>query len=131
MTKIKTLDDLKRRQDEVRDKIELRNKAENPDKIIQVRVSMGTCGIAAGAKNVMEYFVRELPLRHIDAVVTQMECTGHCYAEPIVEIILPEHDPIVFGLVNCEKADEIIERFILRGELVHGIMPKNGLNLQP
>lgn len=125
MVKIKTLDDLKRRQEEVKEMIDLRNRAEKPDKIIQVRVSMGTCGIASGAKRVMEYFVKELPAHGISAVVTQTECMGHCFAEPTIEVVLPGHDPTMFGFVNCEKAKEILERFIINGELVHGIIPNN------
>lgn len=125
MAEIKTLADLKRKQEEVKTKIDLRDRAENPDSLIQIKVAMATCGIASGAKNIMEYFVEELPLRDIPAIVTQTGCMGYCYAEPTVEVKMPGQDPIVFGYVNREKAKEIIERYILRGELVHGIIPQN------
>jgi len=50
---------------------------------------------------------------------------GYCFAEPTVEITLPGKEPIVFGYVDAEKADEIIERYIKEGELVDGIIPQN------
>ncbi len=124
-TGIKTLADLKRIQEEVRARISLRDKAENPESLVQVKVAMATCGIASGAKEVMEFFVLELDKRGIDAVVTQTGCMGYCFAEPTVEITLPGREPMVFGYVNPKKADEIIERYIKNGELVDGIIPQN------
>ena len=125
MTEIKTLADLKKKQDEVKSKIDLRNKAENPEARVQVKVAMATCGIAAGAKKVMEYFVEELEKRNIDAIVTQTGCMGYCFAEPTVEVILPGKEAMVFGYVDNARADEIIERYIKHGELVDGIIPQN------
>lgn len=125
MTGIKTLADLKKKQEEVRARINLRDKAENPESLVQVKVAMATCGIASGAKEVMEFFVEELDKRSIDAVVTQTGCMGYCFAEPTVEITLPGREPVVFGYVNPAKADEIIECYIKDGELVDGIIPQN------
>ncbi len=125
MSGIKTLADLKKKQEEVKSRINLRDKAENPESLVQVKVAMATCGIASGAKEVMEYFVEELDKRSIDAVVTQTGCMGYCFAEPTVEITMPGKDPMVFGYVNTQKADEIIERYIKEGELVDGIIPQN------
>lgn len=125
MSGIKTLADLKRKQEEVKAQIDLRDKAENPESQVQVKVAMATCGIASGAKNVMEFFVQELTKRGIGAVVTQTGCMGYCFAEPTVEITIPGKDPLVFGYVDTNKADEIIERYIKQGELVDGIIPQN------
>ena len=125
MAGIKTLADLKRKQEEVKTQIDLRDKAENPESQVQVKVAMATCGIASGAKNVMEFFVQELPKRGVGAVVTQTGCMGYCYAEPTVEVKLQDAEPIVFGYVDTKKANEIIERYIKTGELVDGIIPKN------
>ncbi|SCD21811.1 Thioredoxin-like [2Fe-2S] ferredoxin [Proteiniphilum saccharofermentans] len=125
MTEIKTLADLKKRQEEVMSRMSLRDRAEDPESLVQVKVAMATCGIASGAKEVMEFFVEELDKRRIDAVVTQTGCMGYCFAEPTVEITLPGKEPMVFGYVDREKADEIIERYIKEGELVDGIIPQN------
>lgn len=125
MAKIKSLADLKKMQEEVRNKIDLRDKADNPESLVQIKVAMATCGIASGAKEIMEFFVDELEKRNIDAIVTQTGCMGYCYAEPTIEVQLPGQEPVVYGYVDSKKADEIIELYIKKGELVDGIIPQN------
>lgn len=125
MNKVKSLADLKKMKDQLQSKIELREKGEDPDSRVQVKVAMATCGIASGAKSVMEFMIDELEKRSIDAVVTQTGCMGYCYAEPTIEVKLPNQEPVVFGYVDNQKADEIIEKYIKNGELVDGIIPMN------
>ena len=123
MTKIKTLADLKKIRDEVQSKINLREQGEKPDKLVQIKVSMATCGIASGAKETMTYLIEELEHQGIDAVVTQTGCMGYCYAEPTIELIIPGKEPVVYGHVGREKALEIIENHIKQRKLVDGIIP--------
>lgn len=123
MTKIKTMADLRRIRDEVQSKIKLRENSENPEQVVQVKVGMATCGIASGARETMKYFVEELEQQAIDAIVTQTGCMGYCSAEPTVEITLPGKEPVVFGFVHKQKATEIIEAYIKRGEMIDGIIP--------
>jgi NADP-reducing hydrogenase subunit HndB len=125
MTKIKSLADLHRIKDEVQSKIKLRENSDNPDQVVQIKVGMATCGIASGAKDTMKYMIEELEQQAIDAVVTQTGCMGYCYAEPTIEVTVPGKDPVVFGNVNRDKADEIIKVYIMRGELLDGIIPVN------
>jgi len=123
MTKITSLADLKRIKEEVQSKMKLRENSSNPDRVVQVKVGMATCGIASGAKEIMRYFIEELEQQAVDAVVTQTGCMGFCYAEPTVEVILPNREPVIFGFVNKTKAEEIIDIYIKKGELVDGIIP--------
>ncbi|HSV87150.1 MAG TPA: (2Fe-2S) ferredoxin domain-containing protein [Bacteroidales bacterium] len=125
MTKIKSLDDLRKMKAELQSKIALREKSENPEILVRVKIAMATCGIAAGAKNIMEFFVEELDKRSIDAIVSQTGCLGYCFAEPTVEVTIPGQEPVVFGYVNIKKANEIIEKYIKNGELLDGIIPVN------
>lgn len=125
MAKIKSLADLRKMKEEVQSKIKLREHSENPEQMVQIKVGMATCGIASGAKETMKYFVEELEQEAIDAVITQTGCMGYCYAEPTVEITLPQKEPVVFGHVDKNKAREIIDNYIKRGELVDGIIPVN------
>lgn len=125
MAKVKSLDDLRKMRDEVKSKLDLREKGDSPDKLVQVKVSMATCGIASGAKEIMGYFIEELDHRSIEGVVTQTGCMGYCYAEPTIEVTLPGQEPVVFGHVDTKKASEIIEKYIKRGELVDGIIPQS------
>ncbi len=123
MSKITSLADLKRIKEEVQSKIKLRENSDNPERLVQVKVGMATCGIASGAKEIMKYFVEELEQQAVDAIVTQTGCMGYCYAEPTVEVILPNKEPVVFGFVNKHKAEEIIDTYIKKGKLIDGIIP--------
>jgi NADP-reducing hydrogenase subunit HndB len=123
--KVKSLADLKKIKAEVEEKIKLREHSEHPDRIVQIKVAMATCGIAAGAKETMGYIIDELDFRGIDAIVTQTGCMGYCYAEPTIEVILPGQKPVVYGFVTKEKAKEIIDEYIVKGEMLDGIIPVN------
>ncbi len=125
MTKIKSLADLKKKKADLQSKIALREKSDKPEGRVIVKVAMATCGIASGAKEVMEYMMEELDKRNIDAIVRQTGCMGYCYAEPTIEVNLPGNEPVVFGYVDTKKADEIIEKYIRNQELVDGIIPVN------
>ena len=102
---------------------ELRRTSTYAESVVQIKVAMATCGIASGARDVMNFFIEELDKRSIGAEVTQTGCMGYCYAEPTIEVTLPGAEPTVFGYVDISKADEIIEKHIRRQELVEGIIP--------
>ena len=123
MNKIKSLADLKKLQTEVQSKIKLRENGDNPENLIQIKVSMATCGIASGAKDTMNYLIEELDHQGIDAIVTQTGCMGYCYAEPTIELTVPGQLPVVYGFVNKAKAQEIIEKHIKLNEMLDGIIP--------
>ncbi len=125
MEKLKTLADLKRIREEAQAKLDLRIKGDSPEGMVQVKVAMATCGIASGAKPIMDFFIEELDKRGIGAVVTQTGCMGYCYAEPTIEVQLPGQEAVVYGFVDRKRADEIIEKYIKNGELVEGIIPVN------
>ena len=109
MNKIKSLADLQQMKNNVQSKINLRERSDSAENLVQIRVSMGTCGIASGAKQTMDFLIQELDKCNIPAVVTQTGCMGYCFAEPTVEVTLTSKDPIVYGKVDAQKAGEIIE----------------------
>jgi len=123
MNKIKSLADLKKLQSDVQSKIKLREKGDHSENLVQIKVSMATCGIASGAKETMTYFIEELDHQGIDAVITQTGCMGYCYAEPTIELTMPGQPPVVYGFVNRVKALEIIEKHIKLNEMVDGVIP--------
>ncbi len=125
MSQIKSLADLNKKREETRTGPDVRNIAREPANNVQVKVAMATCGIASGAKPIMEFFVEQLDRRNIPGIVTQTGCMGYCYAEPTVEIKLPGKEPVVFGFVDLKRADMIIEKYIKEGELIDGIIPVN------
>jgi len=122
MTKIASIKELAEHRDFLRSRMIARSQAGNSESVIQVRVAMATCGIASGARPVFEYLREELEKRNIPAMVTQTGCMCYCYAEPTVEVTIPGKNPVMFGFVSQKKADEIIERYIRKGEEVEGII---------
>jgi len=125
MSKIKSLDDLRRMKQQMEQGMNLREKSDSPDSLVQVRVAMATCGIAAGARTVMNALIDKIEQEKIPAIVTQGGCMGYCYAEPTIEVKLPGQDPVVFGHVTPQVAGEIIDKYVLHGELVGDIIPVN------
>ena len=124
MPKIMSLDQLKTLRDNVKNQVDLREKGENVDNMIVVRVAMATCGIASGARETMNFLAERVREEKLDnVVITQSGCMGYCYAEPTIEVTLPGREPVVYGNVTTEKAKEILEKHIVGGELVDGIIP--------
>lgn len=125
MDKIRSLADLKKKREQLQSALKLREQGENTENLIQVRVAMATCGIAAGAKQVMEVIINECNKRGIQAVVTQTGCMGYCYAEPTVEVTKPGEDPVVFGYITPAKAEELVTKYLLGNEMLDGVIPVN------
>ena len=123
MNKVKSLEELRKMRERLHADLNIRENSNHPERLPQIRVAMGTCGIASGAKETMARFISELGDRRIDAIVTQSGCMGDCNAEPTVEITLPGQEPVVFGDVTPERASELITKYVLHGELVDGIIP--------
>lgn len=123
MNKITSLADLKKIRDQVQSKLRLRENSDAAENLVQIKVGMATCGIASGAKDTMTFLVEETEHLAIDAVISQTGCMGYCYAEPTIEVTLPGREPVVFGHVDKVKAREIIDRYIVKGEMVDGMIP--------
>jgi NADP-reducing hydrogenase subunit HndB len=105
-----TLEELRKLRESKKKEI---NRRDVSDKKTQIIVGMGTCGIAAGAKDTLNTFLDELDdedMQHI--VVKQSGCMGLCYAEPTVEIISPEMPTVIYGKVDPEIAKKIIRKHI-------------------
>jgi NADP-reducing hydrogenase subunit HndB len=85
----------------------------------QVIIGMGTCGIAAGGKVVLDAFLKEMDSRHLEnVVVTQTGCMGLCYVEPTVEVIAPGMPPVIYGKVNASVVKRIVDEHIIGKQMV-------------
>ena len=125
MSKIKSLEELRKLREEVQTRMKLRENSDKSEDLVRIKVAMATCGIASGARETMRVLIEQLDQRGVDAVVTQTGCMGYCYAEPTVEVTLPGKEPIVFGEVKEERAREIIDKYVVNHELIDGIIPVN------
>lgn len=110
---LKSLDDLRRlREDAHRD---IRVREATGTKII---VGMGTCGIAAGARDVMHAVMEALAKENIEAHVTTVGCIGMCAQEPLLDIVQAGGARITYGKVKPDMVSRIISEHLLRGQPV-------------
>lgn len=89
----------------------------------RILIGMGTCGIAAGAGDILETLNQELQKTGIQAEIIQVGCIGLCYAEPLMEVIKPGMPSVFYGHLRSELIPEIV-----RGYLV-GDNPRSDLAL--
>ncbi|MBN2520421.1 MAG: (2Fe-2S) ferredoxin domain-containing protein [Bacteroidales bacterium] len=125
MAKIESYEALKKLKDIYKKEIDQRSNPSYEANLIQIKVGMGTSGIASGAKQVFDFMKEALIKRNINAVITKVGDMGYCFAEPTIEVIVPGKKPVIFGDVTLRKADDIIEKYIKSGEEVEGIIEIN------
>lgn len=123
--KIGSLEELRKLREQMQNATSLREKGQNIEKIVEVKVSMATCGIASGARETMADMMEEARRRNMENIVfTQSGCMGYCHSEPTIVIVRPGEEPVTFGNVKgAERIREIFDKFIERGELVDGFIP--------
>ena len=113
-----SLDDLRKLRDNT--KTDLRRR-EAEGKEIQVIIGMGTCGLAAGAKQVLDTFISSMDKDLVDnVIVRQTGCMGLCHSEPTVEVIVPDMPAVIYGNVNAAVVKEIIEKHLVGRALLDG-----------
>jgi NADP-reducing hydrogenase subunit HndB len=112
-----TLDDLRKLRESKRVEMDMRS----PDnKDADIIVSMGTSGIAAGAKDTLKAFVDELSSQGLTNVaVRQVGGMGLDHAEPTVEVRVPGMPAVIYGTVTAEIARTIVRRHVMGKELVN------------
>ncbi|HAF63120.1 MAG TPA: 2Fe-2S ferredoxin [Anaerolineaceae bacterium] len=119
MNKIKSLDDLKRVREEA---LEKRSKTTTTGKA-QVIVGMGTCGIAAGARETMKAVLDFIEAENMEGIiVTQTGCIGLCEQEPILQVVRGEEEKVTYGKVTPEIAKRILKEHVSGGEIVKEFM---------
>lgn len=85
---------------------------------VKVTVHMGTCGIASGAKEVMDALMAELEEANAtDVAVTTSGCMGLCSREPLVTVEILGQEPIKYEYMNPNKMRQVFKRHILEGEI--------------
>ena len=114
---MKTLAELQAIREKMQSQVNMR--AEDHD-YIRVVVGMATCGIAAGARPVLNTLADEVQKRGLTnkISVTQTGCIGLCQYEPIVEVMEPGKDKITYVKMNADKALEVVERHLVGGHPV-------------
>ena len=112
---MKSLADLEAIRQRTLDKVNLRREHEGT----RIVVGMATCGIAAGARPVMNAFIDEIGKRNmLNVVVAQTGCIGMCRYEPIVEVTLPGQEKVTYVHVKPEMVARIVSEHVVNGNPV-------------
>ena len=86
---------------------------------IRVVVGMATCGIAAGARPVLNAFLKEIEKRGLtNVIVTQTGCIGVCRLEPIVEVYVPGQEKVTYVKMTPEKVPQIVAQHLVNKQVV-------------
>lgn len=113
---MKSIKDLQSIKDQVMEEIRLRES--DPNHIL-LEVGMGTCGIAAGAREVMQALLDEMNKRKITGVkVVQTGCIGLCAEEPLIVVKQPNKPNIIYGNLDPQKARQIVAQHLVNGLVV-------------
>ena len=110
---MKSLEELKAIRDRMQGQVGMRSADSNQTRVV---VGMATCGIASGARpvlNTLAQLVQEKGLKNV--AVTQTGCIGLCQYEPIVEIYAPGKEKVTYIKMDPEKAKEVVEQHLERG----------------
>ena len=113
---MKSLAELKAIKDRMKDKVILREGTNG----VRVVVGMATCGIAAGARPVLNAFVEAVNNEGLSAsvTVTQTGCIGICQFEPVVEIYEPGKEKVTYVKMTAERAQAVVEKHLKGGNVV-------------
>jgi len=113
---MKTLAELEAIRDRVKPLINIRESDSNNTRIV---VGMATCGIAAGARPVLNSLVEEASKRNLQNVtITQTGCIGVCQFEPVIEVYQAGKEKVTYVKMTAEKAVRVINDHIVNGKIV-------------
>ena len=120
---MKSLAELAAIRDKMKDKVSLREGTND----IRIVVGMATCGIAAGARPVLNALVEEISAKGLSdtATVTQTGCIGICQYEPVVEVFEGGKEKVTYVQMTPEKAKKVVEEHIKNGKPVAEYTLKN------
>ncbi len=113
---MKSLEELAKIRERMNNKVALREGENN----IRIVVGMATCGIAAGARPVLNAFVDEVASEGLGdkATVTQTGCIGICQYEPVVEVYESGKEKVTYVKMTAEKAKRVVAEHIKGGKVV-------------
>lgn len=113
---MKSLEELAAIRDRMKNIVNTREAGEDN---IRIAVGMATCGIAAGARPVLNAFTEEVARRELSGVtVTQTGCIGICQFEPVVEVVTPDGEKTTYVKMTPEKAVRVVNDHLVNGNVV-------------
>jgi len=112
---MKSLEELMAIREKARQGMGIRNDKFEGTRVV---VGMATCGIAAGARPVLQALVDEIAKENLDIQVGQTGCIGICQYEPVVEVFEPGKEKVTYVKMTPEKAIRVVHKHLIGGEVV-------------
>jgi len=114
---MKSLEELKAIRERMQVQVNQRDGAD--ENAIRIVVGMATCGIAAGARPVLNAFLEEVSKRNLqNMVVTQTGCIGLCRLEPIAEVHVPGQEKVTYVKLNADMVPNIVSEHLVNQRIV-------------
>ncbi len=113
MAKIKNLEELRKLRESLQKDMTVRNQTNT-----RIIVGMGTCGIAAGAREVIKAILSELETRKMNAHVETVGCMGMCAREPLVDIEQAGMPRVTYTNIQADMVPKLIEEHLVKGQVV-------------
>ncbi len=111
---IKSLDELRKLRSSLQPKIDLREKGESTENIIEILIGMATCGIAAGARDTFNELLSIIDKKELHNIrVVSVGCLGFCSMEPTVQVNMPGREPLVYGKITKDVIGDLVEKVII------------------
>jgi NADP-reducing hydrogenase subunit HndB len=109
-----TVDDLKK----IKERVLMEDQFRSGQKRAKITVHMGTCGIASGARDIMDALLDELAQNNVsDVLVTTSGCIGICSREPLVTVEEQDREPLVYECLTAGKMRQIFRQHIMGGKI--------------
>ena len=106
------VEDLKRIKESMKGTVSLRD----GDHRVKITIHMGTCGIAAGARKIMNTFLEKVDKSGVtDVMLTSSGCAGLCNHEPMITVETQDSAPVKYVNLDSEKAEKIFDEHIMKG----------------
>jgi len=115
---IKSLDELRALRVSLQKQVDLREKGESTEDVVEILVGMGTCGIAAGARDTFNKLLAVIEERNLNAKVISVGCVGFCHMEPTIQVNLPNEEPVIYGKITEDKVKELVETVVVQKKLM-------------
>ena len=101
---------------------EVQSKLEKQAEKTQIIIGMGTCGISAGAKDLLAALEAELEEKELEVIIKKTGCIGLCEKEPLVDIKLPGEDRVTYGNLSSEDLKRLINEHVEKGNIVRDLV---------
>ncbi|HOI73667.1 MAG TPA: (2Fe-2S) ferredoxin domain-containing protein [Syntrophales bacterium] len=108
------IEDLKK----IKERVHAETALRDGERRAKITVHMGTCGIASGARDVMDALIKSIEEAGVtDVIVTTSGCMGLCSREPLVTVELIGQEPIKYEYMNANKMRQVFKKHVLEGEI--------------